>query len=91
MWPYARLTQVKEDMIPQAEVAVKLQQGDDPKYNEVARDNGGPVEGKPENGRRMLTNTDKIPKRNMRLASDNGGKSAWLKGKESGVSRRPGR
>lgn len=88
-WPYARLTltRAKEDMIPQAEVAVKLQQGDGPKYNEVARDNGGSVEGKPENGRRMLANTDEIPKGNLRLASDSGGESAWLQGKESGASR----
>lgn len=48
------------------------------------------MEGKPENGRRMLTNTGKSPKGNMRLVSDNGGKSAWLRGKEFGVSKRPG-
>lgn len=38
----------------------------------------------------MLTNTGKSPKGNMRLVSDNGGKSAWLRGKEFGVSKRPG-
>lgn len=65
------------------------QQGDGHKYSEVARDKAGPLEGKLEDGRRMLTNTGKIPKGNTRLAGDNRGKSVWLKGKESGVTRRP--
>lgn len=75
---------------PQTKVAVNLQQGDGHKYNEVARDDGGPLEGKLENGRWMLTNTGKILKGNMRLAGDNRGKSVWRKGKGSGVTRKPG-
>lgn len=60
------------------------------KYKETARDNGGTPEKWPENERQMISNTGWMAKGNMGLTSDNGGKSAWLNGKESGVMRRPG-
>lgn len=80
---------MKEDTIPQADVAVKSQGGDGHKQDDVDEDNGGTPEGKLENDRRMISNAGKHPQGHTRLGSDNGGRSAWLNGKESGVSRRP--
>lgn len=90
MWLYKRAATREGGHKPSGSSSCEVTGGDGHKYNEIARDHGGPLEEKLENGRQMLTNTGKSPKGNKRLASVSGGKSARLNGNESGVSRRPG-